>query len=182
MKTLKLFRLYSCITLLLFCGFSSSILAQVTIGSGTSTQRYPLGAYWGYERSASLYTAAEISTSGSITNLAWYPTETSSISRPIKIFNISAQTEAPVERIKVLDLGNSKLENGSCVIKLDYPCENYSVILTPIGDYYNLFVSEKRKTEFIVKCIDCTEAEFDYVLIEKKVKYRLDAVDSKKIE
>lgn len=86
MKTLRLFRLYSCITLLLFCGFSSSIFAQVTIGSGTSTQRYPLGAYWGYERSASLFTAAEISTSGSITNLAWYPTETSSVSRPIKIY------------------------------------------------------------------------------------------------
>jgi hypothetical protein len=97
-------------------------------------------------------------------------------------FNISAQNESSVEKIKVLNLGSSKLENGSIVIKLDYPCENYNVVLTPIGVYSNLYVSEKSKTEFIVKCQDCRDAEFDYVVIEKKVKYRLDAVDAKKIE
>jgi len=32
----------------------------VTIGTGTSTQRYPLSVYYGYQRDASLYTAAEI--------------------------------------------------------------------------------------------------------------------------
>lgn len=72
--------------LLMIFGFCSELIAQVTIGSGTSTQRYPLGAYYGYERSASLYTAAEIGIGGNITNLAWYPTVTSAYSRPIKIY------------------------------------------------------------------------------------------------
>jgi len=38
------------------------LLAQsITIGTGTSTQRYPLGHLYGYERSAALYTATEMS-------------------------------------------------------------------------------------------------------------------------
>jgi hypothetical protein len=97
-------------------------------------------------------------------------------------FNIAAQNESSVEKIKVINLGSSKLENGSIVIKLDYPCENYNVVITPTGVYSNLFVSEKSKTEFIVKCQDCINAEFDYVIIEKKVKYRLDTEDTRKIE
>lgn len=44
----------------------------VTIGTGTSTQRYPLGSYYGYERSAALYTAAEMGQTGTITRIAWY--------------------------------------------------------------------------------------------------------------
>ena len=32
----------------------------ITIGTGTSVQRYPLGSFFGYERSAALYTDAEL--------------------------------------------------------------------------------------------------------------------------
>jgi subtilisin-like proprotein convertase family protein len=114
MKTLKLFRLYSNLLLLLFYGFSPAIFAQVTIGSGTSTQRYPLGAYWGYERSASLYTSAEILTSGSITNLAWYPTESSSVSRPIKIYlKTTSSTSLSAVKWATMISGATLVYNGS---------------------------------------------------------------------
>ena len=43
----------------------------ITVGTGTSTQVYPLGNYYGYERSASLYTSGEILYSGNILSLAW---------------------------------------------------------------------------------------------------------------
>ena len=33
---------------------------EVVIGTGTATQRFPLGSFYGHERSAALYTAAEI--------------------------------------------------------------------------------------------------------------------------
>lgn len=59
-----------------------SVNGQITIGSGTSTQRYPLMYYYGYGRSATIYTAAEMNTSATgatITTLSWYSTVASSI-------------------------------------------------------------------------------------------------------
>ncbi|MBV8328115.1 GEVED domain-containing protein [Chryseobacterium sp.] len=60
----------------------------VTIGTGTSTQRYPLGNYYGFERSASLYTATELSapTGGSVLSVAWNATTASSTTVPVKIY------------------------------------------------------------------------------------------------
>lgn len=73
----------------------------ITIGTGTSTQRYPLGNWYGYERSAALYTASEITTAGTITKLAWYATLSRSTIIPIKIYlkhtlssSLTAQTWA----------------------------------------------------------------------------------------
>ncbi len=59
------------------------------VGTGTYTQRYPLGAYYGYERSASLYTASELAASGSlgkISQVAWYAMLSRTTSIPIKIY------------------------------------------------------------------------------------------------
>src|SRR5690554_786667 len=58
----------------------------VTIGTGTSTQIYPLGNFYGYERSASIYTSAEISYSGNVLQLIWDANTGSLGSRPIKIY------------------------------------------------------------------------------------------------
>ncbi len=58
----------------------------VIIGTGTATQGYPLSCYYGYERSASLYTAAEIGRTGTINMVEWYPTITLSYSVPVKIY------------------------------------------------------------------------------------------------
>lgn len=62
----------------------------IYIGTGTSTQRQPFGVFWGYERSASIYRSSEINTSGNITRLDWYCTQTvgSSSAAPTRIFLI----------------------------------------------------------------------------------------------
>ncbi|WP_312513167.1 GEVED domain-containing protein [Chryseobacterium culicis] len=78
-------------SLILFLGliFGLSLHAQVvTIGTGTSTQRYPLTPYYGYQRSASLYTAAEINTpgGGSILSVGWEATTTMNITFPVKVY------------------------------------------------------------------------------------------------
>jgi hypothetical protein len=63
------------------------IRLQVTIGTGTSTQRYPLGMYYGYQRSASLYTAAEATIPGNVNSVAWYiATLTAHANGPMKIY------------------------------------------------------------------------------------------------
>lgn len=65
---------------------SGGTTSDVTVGTGTSTQGYPLNCYYGYERSASIYTAAEIGKTGSITKLGWYPTVSRTTSFPVKIY------------------------------------------------------------------------------------------------
>ncbi len=57
----------------------------VTVGTGTSTQRYPLGSYYGYERSAALYTAAELGQTGTVTRIAWYASAACATSIPRRI-------------------------------------------------------------------------------------------------
>jgi hypothetical protein len=58
----------------------------ITIGTGTSTQGYPINCYYGYERSASIYTATEVGTTGSISIVEWYPTVTTTYNVPVKIY------------------------------------------------------------------------------------------------
>jgi hypothetical protein len=65
---------------------SGGTASDVTIGTGTSTQGYPLNCYYGFERSASLYLASEVGAAGSIGKLGWYPTATRSTSIPVKIY------------------------------------------------------------------------------------------------
>jgi hypothetical protein len=65
---------------------SGGTTSDVTIGTGTSTQGYPINCYYGYERSASIYTAAELGKVGSISKLGWYPTVTTTASVPVKIY------------------------------------------------------------------------------------------------
>lgn len=70
----------------LFLATTFSFAQTVTIGAGTSTQRFPLGSVWGFERSASIYTPVETSATGDIFKLAWYSTTANTASRPIKIY------------------------------------------------------------------------------------------------
>ena len=75
------------LVILFFIFFGNTVFGQtVTIGTGTSTQRYPLGSLWGFERSASNYTVAEVTNTGSITKLAWNSTTTNTASRPIRVY------------------------------------------------------------------------------------------------
>lgn len=60
----------------------------ITVGTGTATQRYPLGVYYGFQRDASLYTAAEINlpAGGSVLSVAWNATTASSATTPVKVY------------------------------------------------------------------------------------------------
>ena len=58
---------------------------EITIGTGSIAQEYPLSNYYGYQRSAALYTAAEINQTGFINKLAWDIGKLGD-SRPVKIY------------------------------------------------------------------------------------------------
>jgi len=48
------------------------VFADVTIGTGTSTQRYPFSSYYKHNRSAAIYLQSEIGEATTIAHLAWY--------------------------------------------------------------------------------------------------------------
>ncbi|HPS61310.1 MAG TPA: hypothetical protein PLE33_08645, partial [Candidatus Cloacimonas sp.] len=60
---------------------------DMTIGTEKSTQRYPLGSCYGYERSAALYKDSElVSQNIRITALSWYSTTAVTVNVPTKIY------------------------------------------------------------------------------------------------
>ena len=88
-----------------------------------------------------------------------------------------------IENMSILSCGNSELTNNECVIKLKTPSENYHVILTPIGEYSQLYVSKKSNNDFTVKSKDMINCSFDYIIIERKIKYmESDYIDERKIK
>lgn len=62
------------------------ILNITTVGTGTSTQTYPFYTGYGYTRSASIYTAAELGSAGNISHLGWYISTAQTTNIPIKIY------------------------------------------------------------------------------------------------
>ncbi|MGI6198216.1 MAG: choice-of-anchor J domain-containing protein [Candidatus Cloacimonadaceae bacterium] len=66
--------------------FTTSPAGTVIIGDGTSSQRQPFGTYWGYEKSAALYTADQINLQGLLNFVAWDANGTSEIEVPYKIY------------------------------------------------------------------------------------------------
>jgi hypothetical protein len=83
-----------------------------------------------------------------------------------------AQTTQTVERLKVIDAGGAKLVGGEAVIQLEneLSVNDYTVVLTPMGDYKELFIAAKKERSFIVKSKTSTDAEFQYIVILKKSK------------
>lgn len=58
-----------------------------SIGTGTAASRFPLGSYYGFERSAALYLADEIGEGNKrISALAWYATQASGDQVPTRIY------------------------------------------------------------------------------------------------
>lgn len=77
------------VLVLLLTGIHLGTFAQVIVGTGTSTQRYPLSYYYGYGRFAAIYTSSEINTTvsgGTIATLAWNSSIASSIVGPTVIY------------------------------------------------------------------------------------------------
>ncbi len=69
---------------------------SVTIGSGTATSEFPLGANQKYTYSSALYTAAELNMSagGVINGISWYADSATSINRAIYIYLKEVDTTA----------------------------------------------------------------------------------------
>lgn len=65
-----------------------AVAETIYIGEGTGTQRFPLGNYFGYERSAAIYAAGELGNMDmEITSLGWYATlGFSEFPFPVKIY------------------------------------------------------------------------------------------------
>jgi hypothetical protein len=80
-----------------------------------------------------------------------------------------AQTTQTMERVKLVDAGSAKLVGGEAVIKLanDLAVNDYTVVLTPLGDYKELFIASKEKNSFIIKSKTSADAEFQYVVVLK---------------
>ncbi|PLX08018.1 MAG: hypothetical protein C0596_08705 [Marinilabiliales bacterium] len=78
-----------------------------------------------------------------------------------------------VQSIRIITTGTDYLTNGICDIKIDILLEDYTIILTPIGEQSNLYVEKKSKDSFTVKSNLVMNAKFDYIIIEKKTKIRL---------
>ncbi|MCK9158794.1 MAG: choice-of-anchor J domain-containing protein, partial [Candidatus Cloacimonas sp.] len=66
----------------------------VIIGTGTSTQRQPFGTLWGYERSAALYTNAQIGGYGLLDKVAWNCAATTTTVVPYKIYAMQTSDTA----------------------------------------------------------------------------------------
>jgi hypothetical protein len=76
------------ILLMLLLSMAAFAIADVIVGTGTSTQYTPMSTMWNYYRSAALYTAADINAGdGTITNLQWYcGTANTTTGIPVKIY------------------------------------------------------------------------------------------------
>jgi len=83
---MKKHAVYFTFILFLFLNFTKLQATTVTIGTGTSSQRQPFGVLFGYERSAALYTNAEIGGTGNISAIAFYVATSSTISVPVKLY------------------------------------------------------------------------------------------------
>lgn len=80
-----------------------------------------------------------------------------------------AQTNQTMERLKLVDAGTAQLVGGQAVVKLsnDFAVNDYTVVLTPLGDYKELFVAIKEKNSFVVKSKTGADTEFQYVVVLK---------------
>lgn len=82
--------------LILLMGLFAGLWAEtVTIGTGTTSGYYPLGSFYGYMRSSSLYTAAEIGSTGMISQLGWQVATAGTAVVPMKIYlkTVTSETQ-----------------------------------------------------------------------------------------
>jgi len=96
-------------------------------------------------------------------------------------FALSAQETKFVEKIKILEVGSALLSNGECAITLDVEIdpETYFVMITPVGNYTEMYIKEKDNKRFVVKSDATSNAEFQYIVIEKRRKEMLNTGNSK---
>ena len=87
----------------------------VQIGTGTATQTFPFYEYYGYTRSASIYSSSEINMSGIINSLQWEVATAASASCPVKIYlkSTTLSTFATADTWANLTSGATLVYNGT---------------------------------------------------------------------
>ncbi len=109
----------------------------VTIGTGTATQTQPFGMYYGYERSATLYSV----TSGFIQSLGWYVGTGYPVNCPVRIYiKETASTSLSSSSWTSLKTGSTLVYNGA----LSFPASGWQTI--DVADYVH------TGTKIIVLC------------------------------
>jgi hypothetical protein len=89
------------------------------------------------------------------------------------VFSVVYSQSKGFEYFDLIQAGSSKLSNGWCKIEInkDIPSfEEYYVVITPIGNYNELYVSEKTKESFEVRSSKTLTGNFDYVIYAKCYK------------
>ncbi|HPS83095.1 MAG TPA: hypothetical protein PLA88_02180 [Bacteroidales bacterium] len=94
---------------------------------------------------------------------------------------LSAQETKYVEKIRILETGTAVLTNGQCQITLAYETDpaNYYIVLTPVGKPAVLYIASQQSKQFVVKSDSETNAEFQYIVIEKRRKEVLNSDNTK---
>ncbi|ESU20447.1 hypothetical protein FEDK69T_29670 [Flavobacterium enshiense DK69] len=134
---MKKITFFICLLLFSFIGLNAQ---TITIGAGTSTQRYPLGNFYGYERSASLYTAAEIGSGGNIVNLSWQA-NTAGAARPIVVYLMETASSALTAGTWANQIsGATQVYSGSVTPVVGWNTINLSVPFNYTGGSNNLMV------------------------------------------
>ena len=123
-KLITITNKFICVLVLLATSLNSQALL-VTIpaantagtGGGTIEYRKPLGAYWGYERTALIYTPAEIGTTGNITSIGFYVDALLSpaASTPVTIYikEVVSPTFAATTTVAAEETGATQVFNGT---------------------------------------------------------------------
>ncbi len=101
----------------------------------------------------------------------------------LMILVLNAQESESISRTKILAVGMAELSDSVCKVQLEIPSDNYYVLLTPIDNYAQLYITGKSNNSFIVKSNSTQNAKFEYVIIERKIKFiESDYIDERKIK
>ena len=94
---------------------------------------------------------------------------------------LSAQETKYVEKIRILETGTAVLTNGQSQITLadEIDPASYYIILTPVGKPAVLYIASQQSKQFVVKSDSETNAEFQYIVIEKRRKEVLNSDNTK---
>lgn len=95
--------------------FTSLAADEITIGTGTSYTYEPIASFYGYHRSAAIYTSGEIGGSGSITTISYRAYNTNSTTIPVKVYMkmTTASSLSPATSWPNLISGLTPLYEGS---------------------------------------------------------------------
>ncbi len=96
------------------------------------------------------------------------------VSLPILMFGQEQSArfkQGATEKIVAVEIGTATTSNGSFQVNFEAEIsEDYAVSLTCYSAGTTLYISEKTKTGFVIKCSDGTDVTFDYVVFVRKIR------------